>query len=370
MKRKYPPVWFAAVLLALALLWRMLGSPLTAEQFGDLGAPFWQARVLMPSRVVRVLRLWLPAEAAPATDTLREDGMSEDERALERLARDGQEELLNVYLAKEDRLVSMPMDGYVCGVIAAEMPASYHMEALKAQAVAARTRALWQKKNGGCELHAGADVCTYSAHCQGYATLNECKAMWGDAYPAYRDRILEAEAATADELLTYEGEPITVMYHAISGGRTEDAATVFSQSLPYLVSVESQTEDGARGLTTETALSFAEIAKALNASQGFDLSAETVRRTLSVAAYTDSGRVKSMQIGDREIPATAFRAALGLRSTWFSLSMDENGATFFQRGYGHGVGMSQAGANGMAAEGANYTDILLHYYPGVTLEKR
>lgn len=371
MKRRYPPIRLCVGIFALVLLWRMLGAPLSVEQFRELQTPLWQARVLLPSRVVRVFRLWLPANEKAPAQTLLDEAMEEDELMLDQLAR-GEESLsLSVYLSEEDRMETMTLESYVCGVIAAEMPATYHIEALKAQAVAARTRVLWQIENGGCSLHPGADICTDSTHCQGYATLSDCQAKWGNEYELYRDRILQAERDTRDELLTYEGEPITVMYHAISGGRTEDAATVFSQSLPYLVSVESDGEEDAGGLLTDTTLTFDKIAEALNASiKGMRISGEDVRRTLSIGEYTDTGRVKSMQIGNATIDATDFRRALGLRSTWFSLSMDENGVTFHQRGYGHGVGMSQAGANGMAADGASYSDILLHYYPGVTLEKR
>lgn len=371
MKKGYPPIGLCAGILALALLWRMVGAPLNAAQFQQMQTPLWQARVLWPSRVARVFRLWLPAEKPAQADTLLDDAMDEDEQAIDRLSQGGESVTLNVYISGENRLAEMTLEGYVCGVVAAEMPATYHVEALKAQAVAARTRALWQMANGGCALHPGADICTDSAHCQGYATLAECQAKWGNEYELYRDRILQAERDTRDELLTYEGEPITVMYHAISGGRTEDVSTVFSESLPYLVSVASDSEEDAKGLLTDTTLTFEDIASALNAAiEGMQLTGEEVRRTLSIGEYTDTGRVKSMQVGSSLLDATDFRRALGLRSTWFSLSMDDSGVTFHQRGYGHGVGMSQAGANGMAADGASYSDILLHYYPGVTLEKR
>lgn len=367
MKRNHPPVWLCAVLLVLALLWNMLGAPLTREQFARLSTPLWQARVLLPSRMARVLALWPVTVPVPQPQTLAED--AENTHLLPNIANDEKQEMLHVYLSQENRMTAMSLDGYVCGVMAAEMPAAYHIEALKAQAVAARTRVLWQRNAGGCALHPGADICTDSSHCQGYATLSECKQRWGNEYTTYRDRILEAERATANEILTYEGQPITVMYHAISGGRTENAAAVFSQQLPYLVSVNSESENEARGLTTDTTLTFQQIADALNASHSLHLTAENVRRTLSVGGYTDTGRVQSMLVDGKTIPATAFRSALSLRSTWFSLSMDEDTVTFHQRGYGHGVGMSQAGANGMAADGANYAQILLHYYPGVTLEK-
>ena len=171
-------------------------------------------------------------------------------------------------------------------------------------------------------------------------------------------------------MLTYDGELITVLYHAMSGGRTEDAATVFSQSVPYLVSVESDGEEEASGFWQETYLSYGQIAEKLNAAAGIDLSEEEIRRTLSIGSYTETGRVGMIHIGNQEMTGASFRNALGLRSTWFSISMDEKGVTFQQRGYGHGVGMSQVGANSMAANGAAHTAILSHYYPGTTLETR
>lgn len=370
MRHGYPPVWLSAALLALALMWRMVGAPLTATQFEDMQTPLWQARVLLPTRVGRILRLWMPGAQEAQAQTIREEALGEEGQVLDRLMNGEDQQTISVYLAQEGRVVEMALESYVCGVVAAEMPAAYHLEALKAQAVAARTRAIWQTENGGCALHAGADICTDSAHCQGYATPDQCRELWGWEYTAYRDRVLQAVAATRDELVTYGGQPITVMYHAISGGRTEAAQTVFSQALPYLVSVESDGEEGVPGYRQDTFFTFDEMAALLGDAFDLDLTAQEVERTLAVAGYTDTGRVAAMLAGDKEVEATAFRQALGLRSTWFTMSMDESGVTFHQRGYGHGVGMSQAGANSMAADGADYRDILTHYYPGVLVEKR
>ena len=368
MRRGYPPVWLGILLLTLAVFWRMAGAPVTAEEFGALETPFWQMRTLAPARMTRIFRLWFSAPAEPADDLLLREDAGEEGLSLARQTGEDQQKNMTVWL--EDGLHSMPLESYVCGVVAAEMPAAYHLEALKAQAVAARTRAIWQTENGGCALHAGADICTDSAHCQGYATPDQCRELWGGEYTAYRDRVLQAVAATRDELVTYGGQPITVMYHAISGGRTEAAQTVFSQALPYLVSVESDGEEGVPGYRQDTFFTFDEMAALLGDAFDLDLTAQEVERTLAVAGYTDTGRVAAMLVGDKEVEATAFRQALGLRSTWFTMSMDGSGVTFHQRGYGHGVGMSQAGANSMAADGADYRAILTHYYPGVLVEKR
>ena len=369
MKRGYPPLWLCSLLLALALFWKLLGAPVSLAQLGELQTSLWQAKVLAPSRIQRVLMLWQSAQPAPREDEgLEQDSMDADEKELAKYA---EPLTLRVWMPETGSITVMPLESYVCGVVAAEMPAAYHIEALRAQAVAARTRACYQMKNGGCGTHTGADICADSACCQGYAGTAACREKWGAEFEAYRDRIIEAVRATKDELLTYEGEIITVLYHAISGGMTESAETVFAQAVPYLVSVESKGEESARGFIKDSYFSFEEAASLLNAAfDSLSCTADQVRRTLTVGEHTSSGRVKTLLIGDRALDARAVRQALELRSTWFSLTMDGEGVTFHQRGYGHGVGMSQAGANGMAADGADYRSILLHYYPGVILEKQ
>lgn len=232
MRHGYPPVWLSAALLALALMWRMVGAPLTATQFEDMQTPLWQARVLLPTRVGRILRLWMPGAQEAQAQTIREEALGEEGQVLDRLMNGEDQQTISVYLAQEGRMVEMALESYVCGVVAAEMPAAYHLEALKAQAVAARTRAIWQTENGGCALHAGADICTDSAHCQGYATPDQCRELWGGEYTAYRDRVLQAVAATRDELVTYGGQPITVMYHATAADAPRRRRRCFLRRCP------------------------------------------------------------------------------------------------------------------------------------------
>ncbi len=359
----------SALLLALLLLWRMLGAPVSAAEFAGLGTELWQARVLLPARTARMLSLWLGAPDTALPQNVAEDGADAYERELARLS-SGKEAEISVYFADSGETERMPLESYVCGVLAAEMPARYHMEALKAQAVAARTRAVWQQRGGGCALCSGADICASSAHCQGYKTAAECREMWGAEYEAYRDRVMEAVELTRDELICYEGEPITVMYHAMSGGATENAQAVFSQALPYLVSVRSDGEESARGFETDTRFTFEEAAELLNkAFTELNADASDVRSTLAAGSHNSSGRVSEVLICGEELPATEVRSALGLRSTMFSITMDGEGVIFHQRGYGHGVGMSQVGANSMAANGADYREILTYYYTGAEVMK-
>lgn len=359
MKRRYPPLRLGCALLLLALVWRMLGAPLTGEEWRGLKTPLWQARVLLPGRLQRVWMQWQTPAQEP-------DGDGGGQAAAPSYT---EETVLQVWNAKAGKLEDMPLEDYVYGVVAAEMPAAYHLEALKAQAVAARTRAV--QRDGGCGAAPGADVCTQSGHCQGYAAENELREKWGNEYELYHRRLREAVSATAGQILTWQGEPILVMYHAISGGRTEDVQAVFSEARPYLVSVESSGEEGARGYREDAFYSYQEAAQLLDkAFPDLSVTPESLRRTLTVAAHTKTGRVDSLLLGSGSVKGTAFRAALGLRSTLFTFSMDDSGITFHQTGYGHGVGMSQAGANRMGADGADYRQILAHYYPQTVLEVR
>lgn len=381
MKRGCLPQLLCLALLLAALLWRMVGAPVTAQDWAGLSTPFWQARMLLPSRMARMALLWpflSPSQQKPPASTLleAEDPESALLSSLDPSRNPAAEAFpgwtLQVWNAQTGEIIPLALEEYVCCVVAAEMPASYHLEALKAQAVAARTRAVAQSHAGGgsgCSQGQGADICTDSAHCQGFADVAACRAKWGDEYQVYRRRVAEAVQATAGQILTYGGKPITVLFHAISGGVTEDASTVFSQGLPYLVSVESKGEEGAQGYSTEAVFSFEEAARLLSASfPGDAITGEDLRQAFGIAQYTPTGRVDTLYLGEKELPATQVRKALGLRSTWFSLSMDGSNITFHQRGYGHGVGMSQAGANAMAAESKSYQAILAHYYPGTALE--
>lgn len=348
MMRKGLSVRFCLVLLTLVCLWRLFGAPVSAQDFEAMPVQWTQARILLPQRIVRVFQLWM----------MREKPVSAAETETKVL----------VYRMDQQKMEEMSTADYLRGVLAAEMPAQYHLEALKAQAAAAYTRVLYQQQKGGCALHPGADICTDSAHCQGYASETERKERWQDSFAAYEARLKLAVQETKGCWIAYEGEPITVLYHAISGGQTEDAKNVFAQSVPYLINVESSGEENTRGFQMESSMGYEEAVRLLNGmNPALNITAEELRKTLSVNSYTESGRVSALQVGTHEVSAVDFRKAMRLRSTWFSFVMNDDGITFQQRGYGHGVGMSQAGAHAMAAAGASYQQILLHYYPGVSI---
>jgi len=352
MKKSNRMLRICLLVLLMAVFWRCIGAPVSAKDFQSLQTEFWQARELLSSRIGRVFSWWICSCETAKAEMI--DGT----------------DVISVYVSDEKRVVDLPLEEYVFGVTAAEMPAQYHLEALKAQMVAARTRTLWQIEQGGCSKHPGTDICTDSTHCQGYFSEDDCKEKWGESYLVYRQRLMDAQRATEGEWIAYEGKPITVLYHAISGGKTENAETVFLQHLPYLVSVESGGEEQVAGYQQESFFQYEEIAEKMNVQMpDHELTAEEIRRTFSVLEYTESGRVKYVQLGSAKLDGSVLRELLGLRSTWFSISLDDKGITFYQKGYGHGVGMSQAGANAMAASGADYRQILEHYYTGVTLCK-
>ncbi len=377
MKRGCLPQFLCLALFFLILVWRMIGAPITSEDWSGLHTSFGQARALLPARMARMAMLWPltgavrmePASGAPSllnSDTDPEDALLK--KLVQQSAPESPQMTLAVFDAQTGQIVPMPMESYVCSVVAAEMPASYHLEALKAQAVAARTRVYAQSLamgGGGCSQHPNADVCTDSAHCQGYASVADCREKWSGEYEVYRQRVAQAVTETQGQIITYQGRPIEVFYHAISGGTTEDVQSVFSESLPYLVSVDSKGEEGMRGYSTDASFTFEQAAELLGKAFPKDeLTAQVLRDSFTIGSYTPTGRVDTLFLGNHEVKAAEIRKALNLRSTWFTVSMDPDRITFHQRGYGHGVGMSQAGANAMAADGSAYPAILAHYYQG------
>ena len=360
------PLRLAVILLCAVLFWHMLGAPRTTAEWQAAPLTLETAWNQLPSRAGRVFAQWAlhsgeAVKSIPPAETTDWKKLLNKENTWP----------LKVFDVKQNKLIEMPLEEYVAGVVAAEMPASYHLEALKAQSAAARTRAVKQAaafSGLGCANHPDADICTDSTHCQAYLSMAEQQEKWGAAAQAYQERIVKAVMETKGMIITYHGEPITVLYHAISGGRTEDVQAVFSKPLPYLVSVESGGEENSTKYQTVQTFSLDEAAKLLNAAfPGANLLADTIALQVSIESRTETGRAAQMRVGDLSVPAKDFRAALSLNSTLFTISSNESAITFTEKGYGHGVGMSQAGANAMAAAGSDWQAILTHYYTGVQI---
>lgn len=280
----------------------------------------------------------------------------------------GQEEIsstIQVYNKAEDKVVEMDTTEYLKSVVAAEMPADFEQEALKAQAVAARSYLLSKienaQKNGAPAEHKGAVVCTDSTHCQAWVAVEEKKQAWGNEAEQKWKKISEAVESTGGQVLTYEKETVNAVFFSTSSGKTEAAKDVWGKNLPYLQSVESPGEEQAPRYHSEETMSVEDFKnKAEEKIEGVDWSKplfENIQRS-------GAGGITTLQIGGVTVKGTDFRTIYGLRSTNAELVQEGENIIFKVTGNGHGVGMSQYGANAMAASGSDYIQILTHYYTG------
>lgn len=259
----------------------------------------------------------------------------------------------------------MDMGEYLIGVLAGEMPASFQAEALRAQAVAARTYAMYCAASG--RHGEAAQVCASSGCCQAWLDGDALSTRLGPQRELYYEKLRYAVNSTAGQYLAYEGEPVLAAFHSSSAGVTETSGAVWN-ALPYLVSVSSpETDADVPGYISYVDLTPEELCRAvlfLHPEADFSADAE---KWLGEAHRTAGGRVESVTIGGVSVSGGELRQAFALRSTAFELGYNDGAFRFTVTGFGHGVGMSQYGANVMAANGATYDAILTHYYPGTTL---
>jgi stage II sporulation protein D len=268
------------------------------------------------------------------------------------------ETILYLPVLQDDQVRQMALEEYLVGVILSEVPTEFCTEALKAQAVAARTYSLKSHQQG--YKHDGA-VCTTASCCQGYIAPADYLQRTGDE--AGIAAVRQAVQSTKGQVLVYDEELILATYYDCSGGRTEDAAAVWGKVYPYLLSVESPGEDFAPHFTDSISMSTSQFQSTLGlmltgAPEGW----------FSDIVYTSGGGVDTMRIGGILFSGTQLRSKLGLRSTAFTIAVNENSITITTHGYGHRVGLSQYGAQAMALSGSSYKEILEHYYPGSELE--
>lgn len=252
------------------------------------------------------------------------------------------------------QVINIELEDYIIGVVAAEMPASFNSEALKAQSVIARTYAL--KKLSKLEK------LTDSTSHQVYKDNNQLKKLWGNDYSKYYNKIKQAVTSTAGFYLTFKGDYIEAVYHSTSNGKTEDSIAVWGNSFPYLKSVDSPWDLKASSYKREITKEF----NTLKAITGIDITEGT---EVKIISRTSGNRVNKVRIGNKVYTGVEFRTLLGLRSADFDITFENGKVVFTTFGFGHGVGMSQYGANGMANDGYNYKEIMSHYYPGTTLKK-
>ena len=267
-----------------------------------------------------------------------------------------------------DTVEEMDLGTYLVGVVRAEMPASFHREALKAQAVAARTYTLYKIRSGGNHGDQ-ADICTDSTCCQAYISEERARANWGGNADDYEAKVETAVSETDGQAILYGGVPILAVFHSSSAGLTRAAGEVWMNDLPYLQAVESPEEtDRIPNYYSRVEFSAAAFKeKLLVVAPEADFSGP-MDGWLRNAVTDSAGSVETVEVGGVTVKGTQVRSALGLRSACFDWEVQNGKLVFYVTGYGHGVGLSQYGANQMAADGADYQEILTHYYTGVTVE--
>lgn len=252
----------------------------------------------------------------------------------------------------------VPLEKYIVSVVASEMPVDFEIEALKAQAIAARTYVVNHLLRHESDEEF---VITDSTDHQVYKNEDELKVQWGNDYQWKMEKIQKAVKETQNEIITYDSEPITPTFFSMSNGYTEAAENYWGTALPYLKSVESKWEVNHPKFTEQYIFTIDEISEKLNIPLS---SNQTVPIQIK---RTESNRVDEISFAGHSFSGRDVREKLQLRSNDFNIQQKNNHLIFTTKGYGHGVGMSQYGANGMAQEGKNYREILTHYYQGIEI---
>lgn len=266
-----------------------------------------------------------------------------------------EKESVYVTVLMNDTVKSMELETYITGVVLAEMPATFHTEALKAQSVVARTFTL--KRATSAAKHRDADVCTDYTCCQAYCSAEEYLGKGGTQSDL--NKILDAVLSTQGQVLLFQGEFIEATYFSCSGGRTEDAVAVWGSDIPYLRAVDSPGEEAASHYTDTVSFSLQEFCHLL------DLPNEQV--SIGKITYTEGEGVDTIELNESTYKGTTIRSRLGLRSTAFVITVVGKNVIITTKGFGHRVGMSQYGADAMAEQGSSYGEILTHYYTGTEL---
>lgn len=274
-----------------------------------------------------------------------------------------------IYRTTSGKTEKIPFEDYITGVVSCEMPSSFHPEALKAQAVAARTYAAAKITNsassGNPSAHPAAPLCD-TTHCQVYKSEKELRTIKGKQW-IKKDfkKICSAVRETEGKLLYYDGKLVQqALFHSSSGGMTENSEDVFAAAVPYLVSVESPYEDEATHQNEKTSFTIDMFASKLKSFFPNTYFGQITSENIKIVNRSNGGRVDKMNIGLSSLTGRQIREALGLSSANFKIDIKGDTITFTSNGSGHGVGMSQYGANGMAKEGYTYKKILSHYYSG------
>ena len=268
---------------------------------------------------------------------------------------------------KTNEIEEVKIDDYLCNVVSAEMPADYELEALKAQAIVARTYTIYKVQN---KKHENADICDDSTCCQAWVSKENRLERWEETKREENwNKIQQCVNETKGKIITYNNQPINAFFHANSGGTTELPVNVWGGSgLPYLQVVQTAGEEGYTQYSSEVDLTQEELINKLKTKYE-DIQIDFNNdEDVKIIEHTDSNRVKTVKFGNHELSGVETRTLLGLKSTNFEIKKENNQIKFLVKGYGHGVGMSQTGANTMAKQGNNCEEIIKHFYVGIEIK--
>lgn len=276
--------------------------------------------------------------------------------------------VVKILHTKTNTVEELPLDRYLYGVVSAEMPANFEKEALKAQSIVARTYTVFKiiQNNG---KHEGADICDDSRCCQAWISEEDRLSRWNEnERESNWNKIVDSVEETKGKIITYEGQPINAFFHSNSGGTTEVPVNVWGgTNYPYLQTVETSGEDGYSQYYSEVTLSEDELVQKMKGNYSdFNINFDD-SESIKILEHTDSGRVKTIKIGNKNLSGVEIRSILGLKSANFEVKKENDKIIFSVVGYGHGVGMSQTGADSLAKQGKNFEEIIKHFYTGVEI---
>ncbi|MBQ8574749.1 MAG: stage II sporulation protein D [Clostridia bacterium] len=255
---------------------------------------------------------------------------------------------------------------YLIGALAAEMDITCHDEALKAQVIACYTYVLYTRENGSSDDLNGADISDSPQTHQGYLNEEQRKKKWGEKFEEYEKKAGEIVDSVSGQAVYYEEKPIMAVYHDLNSGKTQSASTVWKKDVPYLIEVESPGDKLSTAYSSEVSFTYDEFEKMIKKIDGVTLDKDKEKWIGDVKKNGDY--VESVEVCGNKISSVDFRTALDLKSCCFKINSDEDGITVETLGNGHLVGMSQYGADYMSRQGADYREILTHYYPGTKIQ--
>ncbi len=280
------------------------------------------------------------------------------------------ERIYHVLDTESGQILEIPLRSYLIGAVGAEMPVSFEQEALKAQVIASHTYA--ERQAAFADQHPelnGADFSDDPDQYQAFYTEEELKNLYQENFDLYYQKLADAVDAVQDEILIYEDQPIIAAFHAISAGKTESAANVWGNEIAYLQSVDSEEDLNAPQFMQSVSYTPDEVRERLEASRTGLFLGTDIAHWFGEPFCSDAGTVLQISVGTSIFTGQELRSIFSLRSAAFKIRYEDRKFIFTTNGYGHDVGMSQYGANAMACNGADYQEILMHYYPGAILEK-